>query len=47
MNVGDMVTHNKRLEILSRIHDLNDDIAFIQETHDVITAKSQLEGYVI
>ena len=37
----------KRLEIIIIIRDLNADIARIQDTRDVITAKSQLEGYVV
>ena len=47
VNVDDMWTHNKRLEIISRIRNINADIAGIKETHDVPTTKSQLDGYVI
>ena len=47
MNVDDARTHQKRTEIINRIHNLNTEIAHIQETHDASTTKTQLNEYII
>ena len=47
MNVDDMRARDAGTEISSRIPEINADIACVNETHDAITAKSQLGGYVI
>ena len=47
MNVEDIRTRQKRPVTINRIRNLYTDIACVQETHDTITTKTQINEYVI